>query len=119
MRGRVAAQSCALTRGGRQAAHRLRSRRPVEHVTERLLVNAEDLLVHAMHVGHPDDAVPSGLSEQGTKVCSIELSGLLHPSPTQEACAWVIAVLPSTLPESYDSAIFGTSDVDADGVTTG
>ncbi len=34
------------------------------------------------------------------KVCSTKDCGVDQPSPAHDACAWVVAVCPSTLPES-------------------
>jgi hypothetical protein len=65
------------------------------------------------------EAVPSGLSEHGVKVCSMKESGAVHPSPTQDACACVDDVCPSTAPESYDSPTVGTSVDDAPGTVIG
>src|ERR1043166_635176 len=45
--------------------------------------------------------------------------GVDQPSPTHDDWAPVAEVCPSTLPESYDSPICGTSGDTADGTVTG
>ena len=65
------------------------------------------------------EAVPSGLSEQGTNDCSTNAVGIDHPSPIQDDCACVEAVCPSTPPESYASATVGTSVDGAGGTLIG
>ncbi|MER7269716.1 hypothetical protein ABT344_15620 [Micromonospora carbonacea] len=56
---------------------------------------------------------------QETKVCSTYDRGVVQPSPTQDAWALVEEVCPSTAPESYDRATFGTSLERVGGTVTG
>ena len=65
------------------------------------------------------EAEPSGLSEHDTNDCSTKESGVDQPSPTQDACACVDAVCPSTPAESYASAKLCTSEDAAGGMLTG
>ena len=51
--------------------------------------------------------------------CSMKECGVDQPSPSHPACAWVAAVWPSTLPESYDRPSVGTSAEAAGGAVIG